>query len=78
MSSRRNKKTIRGVVKEEYLMIVLGQSSLILSDAFLMSTGVRHHSFVETEHEIFSTVILFLPLIQERQLSVERICTSTA
>ena len=35
------------------------------------------HSFVEIDHEIFSTVILSLPLIQEGQLSVsgERICT---
>ena len=30
----------------------------------------RQHSFVETDHEIFSTVILSLPLIQEGQLSV--------
>ena len=30
----------------------------------------RHHSFVEIDHEIFSTVILSLPLIQEGQLSV--------
>ena len=37
----------------------------------------RQHSFVETNHEIFSTVILSLPLIQEGQLSVsgERMCT---
>ena len=37
----------------------------------------RQHSFVEINHEIFSMVILFLPLIQERQLSVsgERMCT---
>ena len=37
----------------------------------------RHHSFVEIDHEIFSTVILSLPLIQEGQLSVsgERMCT---
>ena len=37
----------------------------------------RQHSFVETDHEIFSTVILSLPLIQEEQLSVsgERMCT---
>ena len=37
----------------------------------------RQHSFVEIGHEIFSTVILSLPLIQEGQLSVsgERICT---
>ena len=31
---------------------------------------VRQHSFVEIYHEIFSTVILSLPLIQEGQLSV--------
>ena len=37
----------------------------------------RQHSFVEIDQEIFSTVILSLPLIQERQLSVsgERMCT---
>ena len=35
------------------------------------------HSFVEINHEIFSTIILSLPLIQEAQLSVsgERMCT---
>ena len=35
------------------------------------------HTFVEIDHEIFSTVILSLPLIQEGQLSVsgERMCT---
>ena len=37
----------------------------------------RQHSFMEINHEIFSTVILSLPLIQEGQLSVsgERMCT---
>ena len=37
----------------------------------------RQHSFVEIGHEIISTVILSLPLIQEWQLSVsgERMCT---
>ena len=37
----------------------------------------QQHSFVEVAHEIFSTVILSLPLIQEGQLSVsgERMCT---
>ena len=37
----------------------------------------RQHSFVEIDHEIFSAVILSLPLIQEGQLSVsgERMCT---
>ena len=37
----------------------------------------RQHSFVEIDHEIFSTVILSHPLIQEGQFSVsgERMCT---
>ena len=37
----------------------------------------RQHSFVEIDCEIFSMVILSLPLIQEGQLSVsgERMCT---
>ena len=37
----------------------------------------RQHSFMEIDHEIFSTVILSLPLIQEGQLSVsgKRMCT---
>ena len=36
----------------------------------------RQHSFVEIDHEIFSTVILSLPLIQEGQLSVSgEMCT---
>ena len=37
----------------------------------------RQHSFMEIDHEIFSTVILSLPLNQEGQLSVsaERMCT---
>ena len=30
----------------------------------------RQHSLVEIDHEIFSTIILSLPLIQEGQLSV--------
>ena len=36
----------------------------------------RQHSFVEIDREIFSTVTLSLPLIQEGQLSVssERMC----
>ena len=36
----------------------------------------RQHSFVEIDHEIFSTVILSVLLIQEGQLSVsgERMC----
>ena len=37
----------------------------------------RQHSFVQIDHEIFSMVILSIPLIQVGQLSVsgERMCT---
>ena len=37
----------------------------------------RQHSFIEIDHEIFSMVILSLPLIKEGQLSVsgKRMCT---
>ena len=37
----------------------------------------RQHSFMEIDHEIFSMVILSLPLIQEGQWSVsgKRMCT---
>ena len=37
----------------------------------------RQHSFMEIDHEIFSMVILSLPLIQEGQLTVsgQRMCT---
>ena len=37
----------------------------------------RQHSYVEIDYEIFSAIILSLPLIQEGQLSVsnERMCT---
>ena len=47
--------------------------NLILISLILCQT----HSFVEIDQEIFSTVILSLPLIQEGQLSVsgERMCT---
>ena len=39
--------------------------------------NVLQYPFVEIDHEIFSTVILSLPLTQEGQLSVsgERMCT---
>ena len=39
--------------------------------------GDQQHSFVEIDHEIFSTVFLSLPMIQEGHLSVsgERMCT---
>ena len=37
----------------------------------------QQHSFMEIDHEMFSVIILCLPLIQEGQLSVsgERMCT---
>ena len=48
------------------------QAKVTIQDHFLCL-----HSFVEIDHEIFSTVIHSLPLIQEGQLSVsgERMCT---
>ena len=49
--------------------------SLLKSFNFVLYLLAKY-SFVEIDHEIFSTVILSLPLIQERQLSVsgERMC----
>ena len=46
-------------------------------DQEVAGSTCRQHSFVEIDHEIFSTVILSLLLIQEGQLSVsgERMCT---
>ena len=40
---------------------------------------IRHHSFIEIDHKIFSTVILSLSLIQKVYLTVsdERMCTNT-
>ena len=42
-----------------------------------IASPVQHHSFVEIDPEIFSTVILSLLLIQEGKLSVtcKRMCT---
>ena len=50
---------------QEVAVVILGGSGKI--------------SFEEIDHEIFSTVILSLPLIQESQLSIsgKRMCTST-
>ena len=36
----------------------------------LIPARVWQHSFIKIDHEIFSTIILSLPLIQEGQLSV--------
>ena len=40
---------------------------------------MRQYFFAEIDHEIFSVIILYLPLIQEGQLLVsgERMCTNT-
>ena len=43
---------------------------LVIGDCGFDPCGVWQHSFVETNHEIFSMVIPSLPLIQEGQLSV--------
>ena len=59
------------------LSFLIGSSlDLLVGCGFNPRRG-RQHSFVEIDHEIFSTVILSLPLIQEGQLSVsgERMCT---
>ena len=43
----------------------------------LLTSDHKQHYFVEIDHEIFSMVILSLPLIQEGQLSVsgKKVCT---
>ena len=54
-----------------------GELEKIISGLSLKYCRGRQHSFMEIDHEIFSTVILTLPLIQEGQLSVsgKRMCT---
>ena len=49
---------------------------LVIRSSGLTLQG-QQHSFMEIDHEIFSMVLLILPLIQEGQLSVsgERMCT---
>ena len=53
------------------------QQFLFIGDRGFNPRQGRQHSFMEIDHEIFSMVILSLPLIQEGQLSVsgERMCT---
>ena len=61
-------------------MSLRGEAGFVAqSDAGPTGDRVRQYSFVETALEIFSTVILSFPLIQEGQLPVsgERICTCT-
>ena len=54
----------------------VGYASAWYADGRGFDPLVRRHSFVDTGHEIISTAILSLPLIQEGQLSVtgERMC----
>ena len=58
--------------------LYLAKNSLYKNPLFLRKPARGpEHSFVEIEREIFSMVILSLPLIQEVQLSVSggRMCT---
>ena len=48
----------------------VGCTSAWYADSRGLDPHVQRHSFVEIGHEIISTVILPLPLIQEGQLSV--------
>ena len=56
---------------------LVGSAFAWYADGRRFGLYARQHSFVEFGHEIISTAILSLPLIQEGQLSVtgERICT---
>ena len=58
-------------------MAQLDARRMVIRRLRVRSPPVRQHFFVETDHEIFSTVILSLPQIQEGQLSVsgEKMCT---
>ena len=55
----------------------VGSASAWYADARRFDPHVQQHSFVEIGHEIISTAILSVPLIQEGQLSVtgKRMCT---
>ena len=52
-------------------------SRLVIRRLRVQSPPARHYSFMDIDHELFSMVILYLPLIQEEHLSVsgKRICT---
>ena len=71
----------------KFMKLAVGRP-LWLSDACLtgdqkvtgsIPSGSWQHPFVEIDHEIFSMIILSIPLIQEGQLSVsgKRMCTNT-
>ena len=46
------------------------KASLIADPGAVISIPAQSHTFVKIDHKIFSTVILLLPLIQERRESV--------
>ena len=50
-------------------LVAQSDACLIDDHGHGFDTPVRHYSFVEINHEIFSTVILSLPLILEGKLS---------
>ena len=53
------------------------QIPLVIRRLRVRTLSGRQHSLMEIDHEIFSTVILSLPLIREGKLSVsgKRMCT---
>ena len=52
--------------------------SLVMKRLWVQPNQGLQHSFMEIDHEIFSTFVLSLPLLQEGQLSVsgKRMCIS--
>ena len=62
-------KDYKKIVAKLFLKAGLSGSVGCASDWFDPRQG-RQHSFMEIHHELFSMVILSLPLIQEGQLSV--------
>ena len=72
---------VAGLLSIKYSNIVSGEIMKVFLRSFSpFNPGQgRQHSFIEIDDEIFSSVILSLPLIQEEQLSVSgvRKCTNT-
>ena len=59
-------------------LFITGPRGVIYADQGVVSSiPFRSHTFVENDHEIFPTVILLLPLIQEGLVSVksDSMCT---
>ena len=74
---KNNEKQTKKANKKNNVLKLKDAFNFLSTDMSTKSSRGRQHSFVEIDHEIFSTVILSLPLIQEGQLSVsgERMCT---